>query len=259
MRHGSLFSGIGGFDLAAEWAGWENVFHCEINPFGQKVLQYYFPKADMIEDITKADFKKYEGTVDIISGGFPCQDASIAKQHGEGQRGLNGGRTGLWSEFERAIKDVKPKYIVIENVKNILRTNDGRDFRTIISSLDGMGYNAEWRVCRASEVGGCHHRARMYMVAYTNGNGLVKRESFFSGIYEEIPQVRRNIAGTTASVGISWDDEPIVSWVDDGIPERLDKITFPKWRRETLKAYGNAIVPQVAYKIFKAINEIENK
>ena len=73
MRHGSLFSGIGGFDLAAEWMGWENVFHCEWNEFGQKVLKYYWPNAKSFTDIIKTDFTKYEGTIDLISGGFPCQ------------------------------------------------------------------------------------------------------------------------------------------------------------------------------------------
>jgi len=80
MKHGSLFSGIGGFDLAAEWMGWENVFHCEWNEFGQKVLKYHFPNADSYGDITQTDFTKYEGTIDIISGGFPCQPFSTAGQ-----------------------------------------------------------------------------------------------------------------------------------------------------------------------------------
>ena len=78
MRHGSLFSGIGGFDLAAEWMGWENIFHCEWMPFPRKVLDYHFPNADSYVDICKTDFKKYEGTIDIISGGFPCQPFSTA-------------------------------------------------------------------------------------------------------------------------------------------------------------------------------------
>jgi DNA (cytosine-5)-methyltransferase 1 len=80
MKHGSLFSGIGGFDLAAEWMGWENVFHCEWNTFGQKVLKHYWPKAESFNDITKSDFTKYANTIDIISGGFPCQPYSSAGQ-----------------------------------------------------------------------------------------------------------------------------------------------------------------------------------
>ena len=78
LRHGSLFSGIGGFDLAAEWAGWENIFHCEWNPFGQRVLKHYWPNAESFYDIRKSDFSKYEHSVDIISGGFPCQPFNTA-------------------------------------------------------------------------------------------------------------------------------------------------------------------------------------
>ena len=96
MRHGSLFSGIGGFDLAAEWMGWENEFHCEWNEFGQKVLKYYWPNAISYGDITKTDFTIHRGKIDILTGGFPCQDASNAKQDGEGQQGLQGKRTGLF-------------------------------------------------------------------------------------------------------------------------------------------------------------------
>jgi DNA (cytosine-5)-methyltransferase 1 len=84
MKHGSLFSGIGGFDLASEWMGWENVFHCEWMEFPRKVLEYHFPNADSHIDICKTDFKKYEGTIDIISGGFPCQPFSLAgKEKGQ--------------------------------------------------------------------------------------------------------------------------------------------------------------------------------
>lgn len=259
MTHGSLFSGIGGFDLAAEWAGWENKFHCEWNEFGQKVLKYYWPNATSYGDITKTDFTIWRGIIDILTGGFPCQDASLAKQDGKGQRGLEGDRTGLWTHMVRAIKEVKPKYIVTENVENILRTNNGRDFRTILSELDGMGYNAEWRVCRASEVGASHHRSRCYLVAYPNSIGTHERQSFFANVVQEIQQERRRIIGTTASVGISWPNEPQVQFMDDGISTRLDGATFPKWRRESIKAAGNAIVPQIALQIFKAINEYENQ
>jgi len=255
MRHGSLFSGIGGFDLAAEWMGWENVFHCEWNPFGQKVLHHYWPNAEQFTDITKSDFTKYANRIDILTGGFPCQDASIAKQDGKGQSGLEGSRTGLWREMVRAIEEVKPKFVVAENVENILRTNNGRDFATILGELVRMGFNCEWRVCRASEVGGCHHRARVFMVAYSNSIRLQSRQSFFCNVVKEISQKRRMCCGAASSVGASWPIEPSVSFVDDGISNRLDFITFSKWRAESIKAGGNAIVPQVAYQIFKAIEE----
>lgn len=258
MRHGSLFSGIGGFDLAAEWMGWENVFHCEWNDFGQRVLKYYWPNAASYGDITKTDFTIWRGRIDILTGGFPCQDASIAKQDGYGQQGLNGERTGLWQEMVRAINETKPRYIVAENVANLLRTNGGSDFGSILNSLARMGYNVEWRVVRASEVGAPHHRARVYLVAYPKSIRLREEESFFAGLVEKIPSVRRFVAGTTASVGVSWPDEPDVSWLDDGLSPELVGITVSKHRNESIKAYGNAIVPQVVYEIFKVIEQMEH-
>ena len=257
MRHGSLFSGIGGFDLAAEWMGWENVFHCEWNPFGQKVLNHYWPKAISYHDITKTDFTIHRGKCDVLTGGFPCQDASIAKQHGNSQQGLEGKRTGLFYEMVRAIEEIRPKYIIAENVENILRTNNGRDFQTILSEFSRLGYNAEWRTCRASDVGACHHRSRLYMVAYTSSIKLKKNESFFCYVVQEIQQERRVLVGTTSSVGVSWVNEPEICLVDDGISRKLDGITFSKWRNESIKAAGNAIVPQVVYQIFKAIDHYE--
>ena len=99
MRHGSLFSGIGGFDLAAEWMGWENVFHCEWNEFCQKVLKYHFPHSESFSDITKTNFKKYANKIDILTGGFPCQPFSTAGK----RKGTNDERY-LWGEMLRAIQ-----------------------------------------------------------------------------------------------------------------------------------------------------------
>jgi len=257
MRHGSLFSGIGGFDLAAQWMGWENVFHCEIEPFGQRVLAHHFPNSNRHEDITKTDFTIYRGRIDLLSGGFPCQDASIAKQHGGGQRGLRGDRTGLWREMFRAIGEIAPKYVIAENVANILRTNAGDDWRVILGGLSRLGYNAEWRTCRASEVGAPHHRARVFLVAYPGSFRIQEAESFFSFLAKEIPQRRRLCIRAASSIGLSWEGEPEVLQVDDGLPRELDGITFSKWRNESIKAYGNAIVPQVALQIFKAIAQYE--
>tara|TARA_R110002167_G_scaffold73033_1_gene204915 strand:- start:10366 stop:11160 length:795 start_codon:yes stop_codon:yes gene_type:complete len=259
MNHASLFSGIGGFDLAADRIGWNNVFHCEIDPFCQKVLAHHFPNSIPHDDITTLQAAKYFGRIDVLSGGFPCQDASVAKQDGQGRQGLEGDRTGLWTEMVRAIDEIRPRYIVAENVSNILRTNNGRDWRTILGALDGMGYNAEWRVTRASEVGSCHHRARGYLVAYPNSLRLQKGKSFFAHVLQAIPQKRRQLAGTPASVGVSWESEPRFCELDDGLPQELDGISFPKWRRESLKSYGNAIVPQIAHEIFKAIEAADRK
>lgn len=251
MTHGSLFSGIGGFDLAAEWMGWQNVFHCEWIENKRKFLEKRFPKSASHGDIVQTDFTIYRDRITVLSGGFPCQDASIAKQDGKGQQGLRGGRTGLFYEMVRVIYEIRPKFIVAENVANILKTNGGRDFSKILTQLSGMGYNAEWRVCRASDVGAPHHRARLYLVAYSSSIRLQTRESFFSNVFEEASPISRKFAGTSLQIngGGAWNFEPPVLCVDDGVSSRMV--------RAQLHGYGNAIVPQIAYKIFKTIAEYE--
>jgi len=120
MKHGSLFSGIGGFDLAAEWAGWENVFHCEWNPFGQRVLKHHFPKSISYNDITKTDFTIHKGNIDVLSGGFPCQPYSTA--------GLRKGKEDerhLWPQMLRAIREIEPSWVVGENVRGLVNWGGG--------------------------------------------------------------------------------------------------------------------------------------
>jgi hypothetical protein len=120
MTHGSLFSGIGGFDLAAEWMGWENIFHCEWNPFGQKVLAHHFPNSKSYNDITKTDFTIHEGTIDVLSGGFPCQPYSYAgKQLGKADE------RHLFPHMLRCIKEIKPKWVIGENVRGLVSWGGG--------------------------------------------------------------------------------------------------------------------------------------
>lgn len=247
MKHGSLFSGIGGFDLAAEWMRWDNVFHCEWVESKRKKLKEHFPNSESYGDITSTDFTIYRNRINILTGGFPCQDASIAKQHGEGQQGLRGARTGLFFEFCRAIYEIKPDFIVAENVANILKTNKGQDFRTILGELARLGYNAEWRVCRASDVGAPHHRARLYIIAYPNSIRVQQGQTFFSNVAEETSPFTWRTLGTAIQIfrGGSWKSEPPPVCVDNGVSGKLV--------REQLHGYGNAIVPQIALQIFKAI------
>ena len=120
MNHGSLFSGIGGFDLAAEWAGWNNKFHCEWNPFGQKVLKHYFPNSISYYDITKTDFSIHKGTIDVLSGGFPCQPYSVA-----GKRLGKADERHLFPEMLRVIKEIQPRYVVGENVRGLVNWGGG--------------------------------------------------------------------------------------------------------------------------------------
>jgi DNA (cytosine-5)-methyltransferase 1 len=138
MVHGSFFSGMGGFDLAAEWMGWQNAFHCEINPFCQKILKYYWPKAQSYEDITKSDFSIWRGKIDIITGGFPCQPFSLAGA----RKGTEDDRH-LWPEMLRAIREIQPSWVVGENVYGIVNWNGGMVFEQVCTDLENEGYKVQ--------------------------------------------------------------------------------------------------------------------
>jgi DNA (cytosine-5)-methyltransferase 1 len=281
MRHGSLFSGIGGFDLASEWMGWENVFHCEWNPFGQKVLKHYWPNAESFDDITKTDFTKYANQIDILTGGFPCQPYSMA-----GKRKGKEDERHLWPEMLRAIREIKPKYIVGENVFGLLNWNGGLVFDEVHSDLEFEGYEVQAVVIPAAAVNAPHGRDRVWFVATnTNGNGLnqcngnneintsqggeyalndIEQNALYTNgtmrTGEHIGQKRQGkFDRPNCGNGINnFENFPTQSPIcggDDGIPTQLDGITFSKWRNESIKAYGNAIVPQVAYEIFKALEK----
>ena len=152
MRMLDLFSGIGGFALAAEWTWCDEldiVGFCEIEKYAQKVLQKNFPGVPIHEDITKLNGKDFKN-IDIITGGFPCQDISYAKQHGEGRQGLVGERSGLWSYMWSLCGEIRPKYIIVENVPGIITSNNGSDFRRLLSDISKIGYNAQWGCLYAS-------------------------------------------------------------------------------------------------------------
>ncbi len=162
MRHGSLFSGIGGFDLASEWMGWENVFHCEWNEFGHKVLNYYWPKAISYHDITKTDFSVHRGTIDIITGGFPCQPYSMA-----GKRKGKDDERHLWPEMLRAIREIQPTWVVGENVLGLVNWDGGLVFHEVQSDLEAQGYEVQPYVLPAASVNAPHRRDRVWFVAYS--------------------------------------------------------------------------------------------
>jgi DNA (cytosine-5)-methyltransferase 1 len=305
MKHGSLFSGIGGFDLAAEWMGWENVFHCEWNEFGKKVLKHYWPNAESFHDITKTDFTKYANQIDILTGGFPCQPYSAA-----GKRLGKEDERHLWPEMLRALREIAPRYVVGENVRGLTNWNGGLVFDEVCSDLENLGYQVAPFIIPASATNAPHQRERIWFVAYRNGNGFNQCQSKYeklSGqtgfdafndltINDENGNVTdsrckrlqsatytRNIRGLSTEeiiggdsssqaiepVGNEWrtrrssrwhsfPTQPPVCGGNDGLSRELDGITFPKWRAESIKAYGNAIVPQVVYEIFKAIEKYEN-
>jgi len=313
MRHGSLFSGIGGFDLASEWMGWENVFHCEWNEFGQRVLKHYWPKAISYNDITKTDFTIHRRTIDILTGGFPCQPYSAA-----GKRLGKEDDRHLWPEMLRAIREIQPTWVVGENVRGLTNWNGGVVFDEVQADMEDEGYEVTPFLLPACAVNAPHRRDRIWFVAYSmhdrnrqqeksggkygDGADFEKQESrkqhseqlnqygnygdasnsisirwdgksektrpnnaFGEGRMEQkIRQHRNEIWGeiercSTNNSGCNiptWETFPTQSPIcygNDGIPDRLDGITFPKWRNESIKAGGNAIVPQVAFEIFKAI------
>lgn len=371
LTHGSLFSGIGGPEIAAEIMGWKNVFHCEINPFGRKILDYWFPNSKSYEDITKTDFTEWRGKINVLTGGFPCQPFSCAGQ----RKGAEDDRY-LWPEMLRAIREIQPDWAVGENVAGILsmvqpgsETALGREeslfgevdrkrilhrqeyvVETVCNNLEREGYSVQPVVIPACAVGAPHRRDRVFFIAHRADAGVegMQRkweDNILSGraasdtdshrwrdgknqqvtiterkgtadigtfredgassysqcsgsgqIQQEIQSEQSNghsfdSNGSKRNVAYSdsellqyrnsggqegrksekkpieppycpedWSRFPTQSPVcsrDDGFSTRLDGIAFSKWRQESIKAYGNAILPQVMYEIFLAIESIE--
>lgn len=183
MKIGSLFSGYGGLDLAvAEVTGAEVAWHCEWDDAPSKILETHFPGVPNYRDVSKVDFSAVE-PVDILTGGFPCQDLSLAGK----RAGLKEGtRSGLWSEFVRAIETIRPRLVVIENVRGLLsaaahsdvescpwclgEAGDGepvlRALGAVLGDLADLGFDARWQGVRAADAGAPHNRFRIFIVAY---------------------------------------------------------------------------------------------
>jgi DNA (cytosine-5-)-methyltransferase len=294
--HASLFSGIGGAELAASWIGWTNVFHCEIQEFQRKVLEYWFPNSISYEDITKTDFTEWRGRIDVLTGGFPCQPFSVAGK----RKGAEDNRY-LWGEMLRAIRQIQPTWVVGENVNGILsmvqpcnavkvgRTDDLFEenyiYRTeqqftidvICEDLEHAGYSVQPIVIPACAVGAPHRRDRVWIVAHRTDaraeslqqggqNGISEfgvvahakgaRELF--GKQEQIQSDRQNCRIDKSDFRCFPTQSPICNR-DDGLSFRVADLTisFAKWRSKSIEALGNAIVPQVIYEIFKSIIEVE--
>jgi DNA (cytosine-5)-methyltransferase 1 len=160
MTHGSLFSGIGGFDLAATWCGWKNIFEVEIEKWAVRILAKRFSKVKIYDDIRIFDGNEYNNKIDVLSAGFPCQDASIAGK----REGLNGKQTGLFTELARVIREIKPRWFVLENVPGLLSVNRGRDMARIVAQLSEIGYGVAWRVLDAQYSGVAQRRRRLFIV-----------------------------------------------------------------------------------------------
>lgn len=294
MTHGSLFSGIGGFDLASEWMGWENIFHCEWNEFGKKILNYYWPKAISYHDITETDFTIHRGTIDILTGGFPCQPYSSAGE----QRGTADERH-LWPEMLRAIREIQPLYVVGENVSGLVSWSNGLVFEQVQIDLETQGYEVTPFLLPAAGIDAPHKRERIWFIANagselrekrrkggkredteknktrlddriarSGNNGVItdpySQQRCEGRVHESGSEQARRYAGSfdTRNVRSAWENfptQPPVCNGNDGVSGKLDGITFSNWRLESVKAGGNAIVPQVAHNIFKAIEAYEQQ
>lgn len=251
MTFGSLFSGIGGFDLGLERAGMECRWQVEIDPFCRKVLAKHWPDVPRYEDVRDVGAHNLE-PVDLICGGFPCQDISYA---GKGA-GLEGERSGLWYEFARIIGEMGPRYAVVENVPALLT----RGLGDVLGTLASLGYNAEWTCLPAASVGAPHIRDRVFVLAHT---GRISRSVLGCGSdgHRELVEERgvreeakrgdhRKLAPLVPGVHPGapadwWRAQSRVARSTDGAPNRLDRLT----------ALGNAVVPQVAEWIGQRIME----
>lgn len=308
IKHASLFNGIGGFQLAAEWMGWQNTLSCEIDEFCNRITKYYWPNCIQHEDIKTTDFTIYRGTIDILTGGFPCQPYSTAGK----RKGTEDARH-LWPQMLRAITEIKPPWVVGENVGGLISWNGGMVFEQIHLDLEAAGYQVFAFILPACGKNAPHKRDRIWFIAHSTGANNSKHAP--ESIKRQTQELRKGIGridderattDTTGKRGLQgeqnlksefnnktsengfdandhqkrfaelhnagfaskqrfdsrhniedWSNWPTQSPIcngDDGLSSKLDGITFPKWRAETIKGGGNAIVPQVAYEIFKVID-----
>ena len=253
MRICSLFSGIGGLELGLEAAGvGETLWQVEQDAFCRSVLARHWPEARRFEDVRTVGAEDISGA-ELICGGFPCQDISVA---GSGA-GLAGERSGLWREFARLISAVFPRFVVIENVPALA----GRGLRAVLGHLAESGYDAEWDVIGAAAIGACHRRDRMFIIAWLRdapdpNGGRCKGEREPQHKDEQGP-LRAQLdglvpAGRWARAGLEfnpWQALGSVRPVDDGVPDRV----------AMLRALGNAVVPQVAYQVGLRIQQLKGE
>ena len=279
MKLLDLFSGIGGFSLGLERAGFQTVAFCEIDPFCRRVLARRWPGVPCYDDITTLSADRLAadgiGRIDAICGGFPCQDISFA---GSGL-GLAGERSGLWSEYARLIGEVRPRFAIVENVAALL----GRGLGDVLGDLAALGYDAQWHCIPAAAVGAPHRRDRVWIVAADadgwrcelerrarradvqraprgQPNGLGERgyqhwseaddPDARSIRLEKWGRLQRSIVRQIAATAAPWEwsAEPPFRRVDDGVRKRVE--------RARLKALGNAVVPQIPEILGRAVMEV---
>ena len=269
LRHLDLFAGIGGFSLGLERSGLsETVAFCEIEPFCQKVLNKHWPDVPIYNDVRELTNERLESdgitNIGIITGGFPCQDLSVAGN----QKGIHAERSGLWSELCRIIGDIRPAYAIVENVTALISGDNGRWFGKVLGDLAEIGYDCEWHCIPASELGAPHHRDRVWIICYPKHDGSYetakqgsadgdvsnnksKRVQGFGAGGQQKPQTYEgqiiSLRHCEGFVHAAWDAEPDVGRVVNGLPRRVDRI----------KGLGNAVVPQIPELIGRAILELQ--
>lgn len=233
--------------------GWENVFNCEWEEFPRQVLKHHFPNAIQYGDIKELDATTHLGRVDILTGGFPCQPYSLA-----GKRMGKEDERHLWPEMCRVIREVQPRWVVGENVRGLIGWNGGMVFDDVQADLEAEGYEVTPYVLPACAVGAPHRRDRVWFVAHSHDKGGSYGPREVQGKDGEVRQRDNRPKPCHATPWERFPTFPSVCGGDDGLSKELDGLTFSKWRRESIKAYGNAIVPQVALQIFKAIKAYED-
>ncbi len=246
LTHGSLFSGIGGFDLGAEQSGIPTIWNCEQNAECRKVLNKHFPSTEQFTDIIELHNPPY---VDIISGGFPCQDISIANvsnkkvwSNEKQPTGIYGERSGLWSEMWRIIGQVRPKYVLIENSPMLIV----RGLEQVLCDLSKSGYYAEWQCLPATKFGYCHKRERIYIIAYTEQIGCKSNNS----VFRKLPKIFSKETPRQSDLPFPFkrfnsnSDYSHVRMYDE-FSKELDKTA--------IEMLGNAVIPSIAHYLFECI------
>jgi len=237
-----LFSGIGGFSLGLERAGMETIAFCEIDPHAKKILKKHWPYVPILNDVCNINKEVFSETVDVICGGFPCQDLSLAGRKG----GLSAPRSGLWKEMFRIISDYRPKYTIIENVANLLSGERGRWFAKLMYDLASIGYDAQWHIIPAAAVGAGHLRKRVWIVAYPSEIGWTTSEKIYNNINYQLSKKRtpRSILVLLAHIKqISFKQVYPDHRKFNGLPDIVDRV----------ERLGNTVVPQIPEIIGRAI------
>lgn len=243
-----LFSGIGGFSLGLERAGFKTVAFCEIDKKARQVLKKHWPTTPTYNDIRELTYEKLKSAgitdIDVICGGFPCVDISLA---GKGT-GIKGERSGLWKEFARLIGEIRPKYAIVENVSALRSRGLGR----VLGNLAKVGYDTEWHCIPASSVGAPHQRDRLWIIAYPHGKlrntskiqSIVNKE----GMQKKDWSVFFKFNNRTIDSVFQPENQSYICGGNDGLPQRMER----------LKQLGNAVVPQIPEIIGRAILKYEN-